>query len=110
MNRLVVRRLAVLSGAGAALLSGNACEKKVDAKLAVLLPAAIAGDARWVEVGVVPGACPSAAQLASGVPASGTVARVAFRPDDPNAPAIGALSPGKYGFVGVARGDDCRVL
>src|SRR5262249_43403033 len=61
-------------------------------------------------IGVLDGACPGAAQLAGGLPRTGTITRVAFPKGDTTPPAIGDLSRASYAFAAVARDRNCGVL
>lgn len=81
-----------------------------DASVTVQIPAAVLGQAEWVEVGFVPGGCPPTTTLVEGLPAGATTGRVAFRKDDPKKPAIGLLPRGRYGAAATARDAQCAVL
>jgi uncharacterized protein YaiE (UPF0345 family) len=63
-----------------------------------------------MELGVLPGACPSAAELAAGIPPTGSVVRIAFEKGDASPPSIGTLKKASYAFAAAARGADCSVL
>lgn len=76
----------------------------------ILLPSAVADAAQWMELGVLPGACPAPAQLAAGIPPTGAVVRLAFQKGDASPPAIGDLKKASYAFAAAARGADCSVL
>jgi hypothetical protein len=89
---------------------GAQCEGNPNVSFEILLPGDVAGAAQWMEIGVLPGNCPSAGQLGDGVPPDGAVARVAFQKGDSSPPAIGDLPKGSYAFVAAARGTDCSVL
>lgn len=77
--------------------------------VAISIPNAQLSQAKWIEVGVLPGGCLAPAQLAGGIPASGPVVRLGYASDQA-APAIGNLSAGTYGFAAVARRADCGVV
>jgi hypothetical protein len=104
-------RLRVLAVAPFALLSlGAQCAGDPNVTCEVNLPASLNGSAQWMEVGVLPGACPASATLAGGLPITGLVTRVAFEKGDTSPPPIGSLKKGAYGFAAVARSADCSVL
>jgi len=63
-----------------------------------------------MELGVLPGACPSSTELAAGIPPTGPVVRIAFQKGDASPPAIGDLKKASYAFAAAARGADCSVL
>jgi hypothetical protein len=63
----------------------------------------------WYEVGVLPNACPSSALLAGGIPALGTVARLAFAANA-SPPPLGLLPKQSYGIAAIARAGDCSVI
>ena len=94
----------------AALLWQPSCAQMPAVGFTVILPSAISASATWIELGVFPGRCPGATELAGGIPPEGTISRVAFRRADVHPPAIGDLKKGPYAFAAVARGDDCSVL
>jgi hypothetical protein len=104
-------RLRLLAVTPFALLClGAQCAGDPDVTCEVNLPAALAGTAQWMEVGVLPGACPGSAALAGGLPITGLVTRVAFAKGNTTPPPIGSLKKGAYAFAAVARGADCSVL
>jgi hypothetical protein len=75
------------------------------------IPPTISAAVSWIEVGAFPqGVCPTASELAGGVPEAGPVARVVFTPSDTSPPAFGDLPKGTYGFAAVARAFDCTVI
>jgi hypothetical protein len=73
------------------------------------LPIDVAESALWIELGVYPDRCPPAAQLEGGVPEAGSLARLAYRRDEP-APALGKLPARKVGVAAIARSEDCGVV
>jgi len=97
-------------GIVALLAAGARCQGNPSVSFEILLPSSVADQAQWMEIGVLPGACLSSAQLGGGVPTSGTVARVAFQKGDTDPPAVGDLAKASYGFAAAARGADCSVL
>jgi hypothetical protein len=86
------------------------CQRNPNVSFEIVLPSAVDGQVQWVEVGVLPGACPSPVELGGGIPATGAVVRVAFQTNDLDPPAIGALKKASYAFAAAARGSDCSVL
>jgi len=104
-------RLRILAAAPFALLClGAQCAGDPSVTCEVNLPASLAGSAQWMEVGVMPGACPASSALAGGLPITGLVTRVAFAKSNASPPPIGSLKKGAYAFAAVARGANCNVL
>jgi hypothetical protein len=101
---------AVLAAALGATSLGAQCQHDPSVTFEIVMPSAVADQAQWMEVGVLPGPCPPPDQLAGGIPRSGTVTRIAFQKGDTSPPAIGDLKKGPYAFAAVARGADCSVL
>jgi hypothetical protein len=112
MHRAAVGQAArILAVAAVASLGlGAQCQGNPNVTCEVELPAALAATAQWMEVGVLPGACPSSSALAGGLPITGLVTRVAFAKGDTSPPPIGTLPKGPYAFAAVARSADCSVL
>lgn len=102
-------RAVLLAGLAATSL-GAQCQGKPQVSFEIVLPGAVAAQADWVEIGVLPGACPSPDQLAGGIPASGSVARVAIQKGNTSPPPIGNLKKGTYAFAAAARAADCSVV
>ncbi len=92
------------------LAIGPGCQGNANVSFEIQLPNAVADQAQWMEIGVLPGACPSATELAAGIPPTGAVVRVAFQKGDADPPAIGDLKKASYAFAAVARAADCSVL
>jgi hypothetical protein len=86
------------------------CQHDPSVSFEILLPSSVSDQAQWMEVGVLPGACPSPAQLKGGLPDTGPIVRVAFQKGDASPPAIGDLPKASYAFAAAARGSDCSVL
>ncbi len=63
-----------------------------------------------MELGVLPGACPSPLELGAGIPPTGAIVRLAFQKGDADPPPIGDLKKASYAFAAAARGADCSVL
>jgi hypothetical protein len=101
---------AVLAAALCAMCLGAQCQHAPSVTFEIAMPGAVADQARWMEVGVLPGPCPPPDELAGGIPRSGIVTRIAFQKGDTSPPAIGDLKKGPYAFAAVARGADCGVL
>ena len=106
--RRACRALALLAVAG--LSMGAQCAGDPRVSFEVDLPSSLAGPARWMEVGVLGGSCPTPEQLAGGLPETGLIERVAFEKGNINPPSIGTLRKGTYAFAATARGADCSVL
>ena len=88
-----------------------ACDRRPQVAFSLLVPQEIRDRATWYEIGAFPGAtCPPLGQLAGGIPASGSAARVAFHRESATRPALGNIARGSYAFAAVAKGDDCSVL
>jgi len=102
-------RAVLLAGLAAASV-GAQCQGNPKVSFEVVLPGAVAAQADWVEIGVLPGACPSPDQLAGGIPASGSVVRVAIQKGNTSPPPIGDLKKGSYAFAAAARAADCSVV
>ena len=81
-----------------------------DASLSLQIPSGVLAQATWIEVGFLPGGCPPLSALADGLPPGGTVARVAFKKDEPRPPPVGLVASGKYGVAATARNATCGVL
>jgi hypothetical protein len=94
----------------AVLACALGCKKNPQVSFEVLLPPGVSDQAQWLEIGVLPGACPAPAQLGGGLPEIGTLVRVAFEKGNTSPPAVGDLPRGAYAFAAVARGADCAVL
>jgi hypothetical protein len=97
----------------AALAASNAgaqCRGSDQVSFEIDLPSALSTKAQWMEVGVFNGTCPSATQLAGGIPRSGTLTRIAFPKGDTSPPLVGDLSKAPYAFAAVARDANCAVL
>lgn len=94
----------------ATLAMGAQCAGDPAVTFEVQLPSALAGNAKWMEIGVFGGGCPSSTELAGGLPATGTLDRIAVEKGNTSPPAIGTLKKGSYGFVAVARASDCSVI
>jgi hypothetical protein len=89
----------------------SACWGTPNVGFELSIPPTISAAVAWIEIGAFPqGACPTASELAGGVPLAGTVARVVFQPTDTSPPAFGDLPRGTYGFAAVARDFDCAVI
>src|ERR1700722_6712719 len=110
MRPAAARVSALAALALGALSAVTHCQTDASVTCEVNLPAALANTAQWMEVGVLPGACPPNSQLAGGLPDTGLVTRVAFEKGNTNPPPIGTLKKGSYAFAAVARGADCSVL
>lgn len=80
-----------------------------DASLSIQIPSDVLGNAAWIEVGFIPGGCPPLSALGDGLPPGGTVARVAFKPDD-KPPSVGMVPSAKYGVAATARDAMCGVI
>ena len=105
-----MRPIALLAAAATAGAVAWACDRKPQIGFSLLVPPEIQEQAVWFEIGAFPGAsCPPLAQFAGGIPASGSVARVAFHRDSETRPALGDIPRGSYAFAAVAT-DDCAVL
>jgi hypothetical protein len=102
-------RLALVAIAGIAS-TGAQCQGNPSVSFEILLPSAVANQAQWMEIGVLPGSCPAPDQLAAGLPEGATLVRVAFQKGDTSPPAIGDLKRGSYAFAAVARAADCSVV
>jgi hypothetical protein len=89
---------------------GLQCQSTPGVSFEIILPGAIADQAEWMELGVLPGACPAPTELAAGIPPTGAVVRVAFQKGDASPPPIGDLKKASYAFAAAARGADCSVL
>jgi hypothetical protein len=76
------------------------------------IPASVASNTAWYEVGVFPGpGCAALApQLTGGIPADGYVQRLAFQANQGSPPGIGNLPRAKYAVGVAARASDCSVL
>jgi hypothetical protein len=94
----------------AVLALGAQCQGDPGVSFEVVLPSSIASSAQWMEIGVFGGGCPAPTELAGGLPATGTLDRVAVEKGNTSPPAIGTLKKGSYGFVAVARASDCSVI
>lgn len=94
----------------AALALGAQCQGDPGVTFEVQMPGSIANSAQWMEIGVFSGGCPNPTQLAGGLPATGTLDRIAVAKGNTSPPAIGTLKKGSYGFVAVARSSNCSVL
>jgi len=94
----------------ASLAIGAQCAGDPAVTFEVLLPSSLSKNAEWVEIGVFGGGCPDPAELAGGLPATGTIDRVAVQKGNTSPPAIGTLKKGSYGFVAIARASDCGVI
>ncbi len=99
------RAAAILLGA----LCTGSCVPEAEVAVAVHLPRA-ASEAAWIELGAVPGNCPSAASLLSGLPLGAVAARVAFPRDSTRPPTFGALPREHWAFVATARDASCGVV
>ncbi|MGD0528412.1 MAG: hypothetical protein ABSE49_24970 [Polyangiaceae bacterium] len=102
--------LARVVGLALALALGPQCQGNANVSFEIELPDAVASQAQWMEIGVLPGACPSPTELAGGIPPTGSVVRVAFQKGDAQPPAIGDLKKASYAFAAAARAADCSVL
>jgi hypothetical protein len=89
---------------------GAQCRGNDQVSFEIDLPGAANAQARWLEIGVFDGACPSATQLAGGIPRSGTVTRVAFPKGDPSPPSLGDLPRASFAFAAVARDSSCGIV
>jgi hypothetical protein len=89
---------------------GAQCRRNEQVSFEIDLPSALSAKAQWMEVGVFDGTCPSATQLAGGIPRSGTLTRIAFPKGDTSPPLVGELSKKAYAFAAVARDANCAVL
>ncbi len=96
----------VLAGLG----MGAQCAGDPNVTFEVLLPNSLSSKAQWMEIGVFGGGCPDPSQLQGGLPATGTLDRIAIAKGATSTPAIGTLKKGPYGFVAVARASDCSVI
>jgi hypothetical protein len=94
----------------ASLAIGAQCAGDPAVTLEVVLPGSLSNSAEWVEIGVFGGGCPNPTELAGGLPATGTLDRIAVQKGNTSPPAIGTLKKGSYAFVAVARASDCDVL
>jgi hypothetical protein len=94
----------------ASLAIGAQCAGDPAVTFEVDLPNSLANNAQWVEIGVFGGGCPDPTELAGGLPATGTIDRIAVQKGNTSPPAIGTLKKGSYAFVAVARASDCGVL
>jgi hypothetical protein len=94
----------------AASSAGVQCRGNDRISFEIDLPNALSMQAQWMEVGVFNGACPSATQLAGGIPRSGTLTRIAFPKGDSSPPLIGDLPKAPYAFAAVARDGHCAVV
>jgi hypothetical protein len=89
----------------------SACWGTPNVGFELTIPPSISAAVAWVEIGAfAQGVCPTASELAGGVPEAGPVARVVFQPTDTSPPAFGDLAKGTYGFAAVARAFDCTVI
>jgi hypothetical protein len=88
-----------------------ACSGKASLSFAVDVPARVAGDTAWFELGAfLDSTCTSLGpMLFNGVPATATH-HLAFRRGDSASRVLGDLARGTYAVAAVARGADCRVL
>jgi hypothetical protein len=94
----------------AALATGAQCAGDPSVTFEVVLPSSIGPNAQWLEIGVFSGGCPDPTELAGGLPATGTIDRIAVEKGNTSPPAIGTLKKGSYAFVAVARARDCSVI
>ncbi len=74
------------------------------------MPAALAEQASWYEVGVFANGCPPPALLLGGIPQEGTLGRVAFAASSKAPPAFGPLPTETYGIAAVALAANCGVV
>ncbi|MDB4941241.1 MAG: hypothetical protein JWP97_775 [Labilithrix sp.] len=90
---------------------GSACRGNPQVAFEITVPSDLVAETVWFEIGAYKDAKCAGVRpmLFNGVPSTATT-RVAFRREDPKAPAIGDLDRGTYAFAAVAKGDDCRVL
>jgi len=89
----------------------SACFDPPNVDFTVSVPTSISAKVAWIEIGAfADGICPTAGQLAGGIPPVGPVARVVLRANDTAPPAFGDLPKASYGFAAVARASDCSVL
>ncbi len=105
---LHVRGALALTALVSAVAVGAACGTP-QVSLTVRIPSAQLAETKWIELAAIPGGCLSSAQLAGGIPAAGPVVRLGYAVDQ-QAPAIGDLPSGDYGFAAVARRADCGVV
>jgi hypothetical protein len=89
---------------------GSQCRGNDQVSFEIDIPGAANAAARWLEIGVIDGPCPSATQLAGGIPRSGTVTRVAFAKGDSSPPSLGDLARASYAFAAVARDANCGIV
>jgi hypothetical protein len=89
---------------------GAQCRGNDQVSFEIDIPGAANAQARWLEIGVIDGACPSATQLAGGIARSGTVTRVAFPKGDPSPPSLGDLPRASFAFAAVARDASCGIV
>jgi hypothetical protein len=94
----------------ASSMVGAQCRPNDRVSFEIGLPGALDAQAQWMEIGVIDGPCPSAIQLAGGIPRSGTLTRIAFARADSNPPLVGDLKKAPYAFAAVARGNDCGIV
>ncbi|HEX8790952.1 MAG TPA: hypothetical protein VF765_08360 [Polyangiaceae bacterium] len=94
----------------ASLALGAQCTGDPSVTFEVVLPGSLASNAQWMEIGVFPGGCPGATEIAGGLPATGPVDRIAVEKGNTTPPPIGTLKKGSYGFVAVARASNCGVI
>lgn len=90
--------------------TGAQCKGNPSVSFELLLPQSVADQAQWMEIGVLPGNCPTSDQLAAGIPPDAAIVRVAFQKGDASPPAIGDLKRGSYAFAVAARAADCSVV
>jgi hypothetical protein len=89
---------------------GSQCRGNDQISFEIDIPGAANAAAKWLEIGVIDGACPAATQLAGGIPRSGTVTRVAFPKGDTSPPSLGNLARASYAFAAVARDANCGIV
>ncbi len=98
----------VAVGAGLGIVA--ACTSQPDVRIEVTVPGSLTDEVVWIEVGVFENGCPPDDQLRGGMPASGSIARVAFRAAGGKIADFGVLKARNVGIVATARGEDCSVV
>ncbi len=94
----------------AALCVLSGCAGTPDATFELDVPAAIAAEAAWYEIGVFSAGCPSSSILAGGIPLQGATARLEFAANSATPPPLGVLRDQSYGIAAVARAANCSVI
>ena len=106
----MTRRVVAASVLGLAALAAVPSCGTPNVSVTVRVPQAQLADTKWIELAAFGGGhCLTSAQLAGGLPESGAVVRVGYD-KNAEAPSLGLLASGSYGFAAVARNADCGVL